>query len=685
MISATVPFAVGALAWGPDGRTIVAGASGLTFDESKVHGIAVLDADSGRLLRLVDRLWTGGLSVSQDGQLIGVQSKDSADPTVTDTGFRVLDAATGKELWHTNGFVTEHAFSPDSTVVVTSTFLESYRMLPARTGTPVTEVGDGGMLPRLTPVFSADGRWLVIATRTSALVLDGHTGERVAEVPTPDGATIFRIAFGEGDQRFALITGSGQVRVVDTGTWTVTAEVRLEGIDTVPMGPIEDLLAPTAFSPDTDRVAVRAANGLAAYSVVDGRRLWDPRPMPMPTRNTRVLFSPNGRYVAVNQVVGTQPARGITVLDAATGQTVLQDGADKTLVIAFSPDGTRIAAGGQVTNTGLGFVRRYDLGRPTVRCALSSSVTGVAVSQGPARFLLASAAEKVSLFQADAGTFLLERAHPGAVTSVAFGPDGQDFVTGCADGGVRAFATASGLPSWKTDHDRAVNAVALAGSLVATASADKTARLLDLASGAEKLRLTHPASVSQVALSPAGDRVATGCADRITRIFATDHTDELYRVEHDGPVRALSFAGPLVVTAASEIVVVLDTTTGLRRAEIGHPQQVSTAALSPDGALLATGGAEQLLRVYDVTGEAPVLLWQRRFGTAITRLAFHPVDRQLAVVLDDPVVRLLDPESGAEHHRLIHSAPVLDLAFSADGELVVTESTDDAASIFPAR
>jgi WD40 repeat protein len=57
------------------------------------------------------------------------------------------------------------------------------------------------------------------------------------------------------------------------------------------------------------------------------------------------------------------------------------------------------------------------------------------------------------------------------------------------------------------------------GSRLATASADKTARLWEVASGKELARLPHEASVYHVAFSPDGSRLATASADKTARLW----------------------------------------------------------------------------------------------------------------------------------------------------------------------
>jgi len=78
--------------------------------------------------------------------------------------------------------------------------------------------------------------------------------------------------------------------------------------------------------------------------------------------------------------------------------------------------------------------------------------------------------------------------HFGAVTGVAFSPDGQSLVSGSEDGSLR-------LWRYNPDQARFIPGAILIGSSQA---------------------------VTSVAFSPKGDRVAGGCADGLVRIWEVE-------------------------------------------------------------------------------------------------------------------------------------------------------------------
>ena len=113
--------------------------------------------------------------------------------------------------------------------------------------------------------------------------------------------------------------------------------------------------------------------------------------------------------------------------------------------------------------------------------------------------------------------------HTGPVNEMAFSPNGRLLATASADGTARLWDPATGKHRHTlTGHTGPVYGVAFSpnGRLLATASADGTARLWDPATGKHRHTLTgHTGPVYGVAFSPNGRLLATASGDETARLW----------------------------------------------------------------------------------------------------------------------------------------------------------------------
>ncbi|MBB5077240.1 WD40 domain-containing protein [Nonomuraea endophytica] len=105
-----------------------------------------------------------------------------------------------------------------------------------------------------------------------------------------------------------------------------------------------------------------------------------------------------------------------------------------------------------------------------------------------------------------------------------------------------------------------------------------------------------------VAYSPDGSTLAIGNQDGGV-LLCVDGQPVRTLQEHTGRVYAVTFAGDVLATGASDGQVLLwDALTGeLRHRRVGHPDGVWPLRLSPDGALVAAGDADGVIHLWDTT------------------------------------------------------------------------------------
>jgi len=193
-----------------------------------------------------------------------------------------------------------------------------------------------------------------------------------------------------------------------------------------------------AWSPDGKRLASCGNDGVVqVWNAETGQMLWQ---TPITRFAFAVAWSPNGREVA-----GAGSGGVLVLLDATTGYLlktfVGQAGAVEGL--AWSPDGTRIASGGQDDHT----VKVWDVrtGEALVTYAgHSDSVERVAWSPDGTRIASASYDGTVQVWEARTGRKRLTYSDQGApVWEVAWSPDGTRIVSGTGAAGAHGPVTAN--------------------------------------------------------------------------------------------------------------------------------------------------------------------------------------------------------------------------------------------------
>jgi len=230
-----------------------------------------------------------------------------------------------------------------------------------------------------------------------------------------------------------------------------------------------------------------------------------------------VCWHPAGNHIAVATV-----SAWVRVYDTS-GQEHLKVKAGtwrtRTFAVAFSSDGTRLAAGGEDNNT----ARVWDAtsGAKLLEVRHDGAVWGVAFSPDGSRLATCSLDRTARVWDVSSGAKLLEVRHGETVPSVAFSPDGSRLATGSLDRTARVWDVSSGAKLLEVPHEDVVDSVAFSpdGRRLATGSRDCTARVWDVSSGAKLLEVRHDKKVSTVAFSPNGTRLATGSFDDTVRIW----------------------------------------------------------------------------------------------------------------------------------------------------------------------
>ena len=249
---------------------------------------------------------------------------------------------------------------------------------------------------------------------------------------------------------------------------------------------------------------------------------------------TDLTFSPDGTRIAAGG------DGRIWIYDAESGAqfAMLSGYTERIRALAFAPNNTLLASGSE-DNT----LRLWDT-------ATAREVLTLAGDSNLVQALASSSPDGIPLPSWDPRTERLlatSNENPGRVRSVAFSPDGATLASGSADGRVRLWEVETGavLTSFST-HDGLVLALAFSpnGEVLASGGSDTLVRLWELDSQHLIANLrAHTDSINALAFSRNGEILASGGRDRYLQLWDMDAKDLISTFPvQEGVVRELTFS-----------------------------------------------------------------------------------------------------------------------------------------------
>jgi WD40 repeat protein/DNA-binding SARP family transcriptional activator len=399
-------------------------------------------------------------SVSPDGATVAIGSQNGAVWFVSASSGQARRAHGGH-----GANVASALFAPDGRTAVTvgddgkvivwdPDDLEALKVLP---GAP-ERVQDAQLGPDGATLYTSAVGGVLLAWDLTGERGFGHSARVGSARPCCDPIAPLQpaLALSPDGAHFAVPTGASAVGVFSTRTLRLVASFTIK--------PAGDAITALAWSPTGGELAVGAHGGVVQVWNVDSapryvRSFSDLTPLAGQSEAIQaVAFSPDGTLLAASDKSQTTPlghtsaalVATMAIWRVASGGTVapLTDlgGANSqngSAVVAFSPDGKRLAA-----TLLTGGVRIYDpLGGHLLRTLADPGDDGVSLAFGPTGILAeGTLGGTVELWRPSTGKRVVGSpllADSVAIASVAFDPTGRRFATaGSGDGAVKVWFTA---------------------------------------------------------------------------------------------------------------------------------------------------------------------------------------------------------------------------------------------------
>jgi hypothetical protein len=263
----------------------------------------------------------------------------------------------------------------------------------------------------------------------------------------------------------------------------------------------------------------------------------------------------------------------------------------------------------------------------------------------------------------------------GVVRSLSFAADGAG-INANSVSLIEAAAPRSGL-GWLRSAD---------GRPWLAVPSGATVKVLDLDTGKERV-WPFPERIHQIASSRNGRWLAVAGGNKL-EIFDAQGGGTSRRMANL-PIRGISSIiwqadnRTLVVGGVDGNLLFVDTTDGQVKQTLPQPDTIHCMALSADGKLLAAGGRDRSVQIWDA--RSGKLLHRLDYhGHSVLGLAFSPDAKRLVSVSADGFAHVFDTQTGREIVSFrAHDGAAVNVLMTSDGSTLVTSGTDRKIRLWP--
>lgn len=296
-----------------------------------------------------------------------------------------------------------------------------------------------------------------------------------------------------------------------------------------------------------------------------------------------------------------------------------------------------------------------------------------------------------------AGSLVLDCSEIGddrPLSGCSFSHDGKMLATCCLTGVARIWSMpeVKKVSTLKGHTERATDvAFSPTGDHLATASADRTAKLWNKEGSLLNTYEGHLDRLARIAFHPSGKYLGTASFDKTWRLWNVETGEELLLQEgHSRSVYGIAFHndGSLAASCGLDALVrVWDLRTGRSILALeGHVKPVLGVSFSPNGYHLASGGEDNTCRIWDLRKRKSLYIIPAH-SNLISQLKYEPQEGYFLVTGSyDTTAKVWSSRDFKPIKTLSgHEAKVTSLDVAGDGQYIATISHDRTIKLWSGR